>query len=181
MPHSILRNDVAGCDVTRYLKLLLRKEGHTFKTTAEFEIVKSIKERACFLTSTALKDEINTNDKSQFTLPDGSSIDVCMTIRSIHIYSMYLCQWTRSFFFLDLRSARVVVERPKSCSIQNSLAKSAKVSTRYCQALFNVLIWTFDVHSIKISFFLVVQRYFVVCQTIDNKRILFVIVVHRFR
>lgn len=44
MPHSILRNDVAGRDVTRYLKLLLRKEGYTFKTTAEFEIVKSIKE-----------------------------------------------------------------------------------------------------------------------------------------
>ena len=31
-------------DVTRYLQLLLRKEGHTFKTTAEFEIVKTIKE-----------------------------------------------------------------------------------------------------------------------------------------
>lgn len=44
MPHSILRNDVAGRDVTRYLKLLLRKEGYTFKTTAEFEIVKNIKE-----------------------------------------------------------------------------------------------------------------------------------------
>ena len=76
MPHSILRNDVAGRDVTRFLKLLLRKEGFTFKTTAEFEIVKSIKERACFVTSTAQKEEINTNEKSQFTLPDGSVIEV---------------------------------------------------------------------------------------------------------
>lgn len=47
MPHSILRNDVAGRDVTRYLRLLLRKEGYTFKTTAEFEIVKNIKEVCC--------------------------------------------------------------------------------------------------------------------------------------
>jgi len=78
MPHSILRNDVAGRDVTRYLKLLLRKEGYTFKTTAEFEIVKSIKERVCFLTSVAQKEEVNQADKSQFTLPDGTSIDVIL-------------------------------------------------------------------------------------------------------
>ncbi|CAF3562399.1 unnamed protein product [Rotaria sp. Silwood1] len=76
MPHSILRNDVAGRDVTRYLKLLLRKEGYTFKTTAEFEIVKSIKERVCFLSPTAQKDETSQGDKSQFTLPDGTSIEL---------------------------------------------------------------------------------------------------------
>ncbi|CAF0875959.1 unnamed protein product [Rotaria sordida] len=76
MPHSILRNDVAGRDVTRYLKLLLRKEGYTFKTTAEFEIVKNIKERVCFLSPTVQKDETNQGDKSQFTLPDGTSIEL---------------------------------------------------------------------------------------------------------
>ena len=76
MPHSILRNDVAGRDVTRYLKLLLRKEGYTFKTTAEFEIVKSIKERVCYLTPTAQREDANQSEKSQFVLPDGTSIDV---------------------------------------------------------------------------------------------------------
>lgn len=44
MPHSIMRVDIAGRDVTRYLQLLLRKEGQKFHTTAEFEIVKTIKE-----------------------------------------------------------------------------------------------------------------------------------------
>lgn len=76
MPHSILRNDVAGRDVTRYLKLLLRKEGYMFKTTAEFEIVKNIKERVCYVTSVAQKQETIQSEKSQFTLPDGTSIDV---------------------------------------------------------------------------------------------------------
>ena len=76
MPHSILRNDVAGRDVTRYLRLLLRKEDYTFKTTAEFEIVKSIKERVCFLTPTAQREEVTQNDKSHFILPDGTSINV---------------------------------------------------------------------------------------------------------
>ena len=44
LPHSVMRNDIAGREVTRYLKLLLRKESITFNTTAEFEIVKNIKE-----------------------------------------------------------------------------------------------------------------------------------------
>jgi centractin len=86
MPHSILRNDVAGRDVTRYLKLLLRKEGYTFKTTAEFEIVKSIKERVCFLSPTAQKDETSQGDKSQFTLPDGTSIEVEIILKYYYFY-----------------------------------------------------------------------------------------------
>ena len=44
MPHSVMRADVAGRDVTRYLQLLLRKEGHHFHTSAEFEVVRTIKE-----------------------------------------------------------------------------------------------------------------------------------------
>ena len=44
LPHSIMRSDVAGRDVTKYLQLLLRKEGFIFKTSSEFEIVRQIKE-----------------------------------------------------------------------------------------------------------------------------------------
>lgn len=44
LPHSVMRNDIAGREITKYLKLLLRKEGFNFNTTAEFEIVKNIKE-----------------------------------------------------------------------------------------------------------------------------------------
>ena len=34
-------------DVTRYLQLLLRREGHIFKTTAEFEVIRAMKEVRC--------------------------------------------------------------------------------------------------------------------------------------
>lgn len=44
MPHSIMRVDIAGRDVSRYLRLLLRKEGFDFHTSAEFEVVRTIKE-----------------------------------------------------------------------------------------------------------------------------------------
>ena len=107
MPHSILRNDVAGRDVTRYLKLLLRKEGYTFKTTAEFEIVKSIKERVCFLSPTAQKDEASQGDKSQFTLPDGTSIEVGVMIRD------------RGILFDHFSWELVVIEHRRFSSIQN--------------------------------------------------------------
>ncbi len=45
LPHAIMRVDLAGRDVTRYLRLLLRKEGHDFHTSAELEIVRQIKVR----------------------------------------------------------------------------------------------------------------------------------------
>ncbi|XP_063163153.1 alpha-centractin isoform X2 [Candoia aspera] len=44
MPHSIMRIDIAGRDVSRFLRLYLRKEGYDFHTSSEFEIVKTIKE-----------------------------------------------------------------------------------------------------------------------------------------
>lgn len=53
--------DVAGRDVTRWLQLLLRKEGANFNRTSEFEIVREIKERACYLTTNPSKEESNTD------------------------------------------------------------------------------------------------------------------------
>ncbi|KAJ8316939.1 hypothetical protein KUTeg_004843 [Tegillarca granosa] len=76
MPHSIMRSDIAGRDVSRYLRLLLRKEGYNFHTSAELEIVKTIKERACYLSINPLKDETVDAEKSQYMLPDGSQIEI---------------------------------------------------------------------------------------------------------
>ncbi|CAK8689184.1 beta-centractin-like [Clavelina lepadiformis] len=76
LPHSIVRNDVAGRDVTKYLQLLLRKEGFNFKTSAEKEIVKTIKEKACYVAQNASKEEGVENEKKLYPLPDGSSIEI---------------------------------------------------------------------------------------------------------
>lgn len=51
LPHAMTRSEVAGRDITSYLQLLLRKSGHHFHTTAEFEIVKDIKEKVYALIS----------------------------------------------------------------------------------------------------------------------------------
>ncbi|PIK55465.1 putative alpha-centractin [Apostichopus japonicus] len=76
LPHSIMRVDLAGRDVTRYLQLLLRKEGFNFHTTAEREIVKTVKEKACFLSINPQKEESSQSEKTVFTLPDGSPLEV---------------------------------------------------------------------------------------------------------
>lgn len=76
LPHSIVRSDIAGRDVTRYLKLLLRKEGRIFNTSAEFEIIRTIKEQACYLALNPSKEETAETDKTQFTLPDGSMLEI---------------------------------------------------------------------------------------------------------
>ena len=83
LPLSIVRSDIAGRDVTRYLKLLLRKEGLIFNTTAEFEVVKSIKEKICYLTSNPQRalDEHSAGtggdiEKTSYVLPDGSNVDI---------------------------------------------------------------------------------------------------------
>lgn len=76
MPHSIMRVDVAGRDVTRYLRLLLRKEGVNLSTSAEMEIVKNIKERACYLSPNPLKEETLETERAQYTLPDGTQLEV---------------------------------------------------------------------------------------------------------
>lgn len=93
----IQRIDVAGRDVTRHLKLLLRKEGHIFHRTSEFEIVREIKERVCTVASSAhpipgvgaSKDEKKNvsslfnivkfqkiQPSKSFTMPDGSVIEI---------------------------------------------------------------------------------------------------------
>lgn len=54
IPHSIMRVDIAGRDVSRYLRLLLRKEGYNFNTSAEFEVVRTVKEVGTAVTQTLL-------------------------------------------------------------------------------------------------------------------------------
>ena len=46
---AVQRIDIGGRDVTNHLMQLLRRSGYAFHTTAEFEIVKKIKEKWCYV------------------------------------------------------------------------------------------------------------------------------------
>ncbi|KAH7103234.1 actin-related protein [Auriculariales sp. MPI-PUGE-AT-0066] len=75
MPSAIRRVDLAGRDVTEHLQLLLRKAGHHLHTTAEREVVRTIKEKCCYVALNPAKEEKETQGRTeQFVLPDGRSI-----------------------------------------------------------------------------------------------------------
>lgn len=96
MPHAIRRVDVAGryvyvsllspCvhpyfylsrDVTDHLQLLLRKSGHHLHTTAEREVVRTIKEKCCYIAMHPSKEEKEVIGRNEeFILPDGNVVQV---------------------------------------------------------------------------------------------------------
>merc|ERR1712146_697532 len=49
IPHSVLRHNLAGRDLTHYFAQLLNERGIVLTTSSEFEIVRSMKEELCTL------------------------------------------------------------------------------------------------------------------------------------
>lgn len=79
LQHAANRVDLAGRDVTENLQNLLRRSGYVFTTSAEFEIVKKIKDRKCFLSPTQIQDERFVDErkvKDPYMLPDNSVIEL---------------------------------------------------------------------------------------------------------
>jgi centractin len=63
--------------VTEQLQLLLRKTGHHLHTTAEFEVVRTIKEKCCYISLNPQKEEKETLGRTEeFRLPDGNVLQL---------------------------------------------------------------------------------------------------------
>ncbi|KIY72038.1 Actin/actin-like protein [Cylindrobasidium torrendii FP15055 ss-10] len=78
--HLTRRLDIAGRDVTRYLIKLLLMRGYAFNRTADFETVREIKEKLCYVSydlelDTRLSEETTVIVES-YQLPDGRTIKV---------------------------------------------------------------------------------------------------------
>jgi len=80
LPHIVKRLDVAGRDITRYLIKLLLLRGYAFNRTADFETVRQIKEKLCYVgfdldLENRLAQE-TTVLVAKYKLPDGRVIKV---------------------------------------------------------------------------------------------------------
>lgn len=80
LPHLTRRLDVAGRDVTRYLIKLLLLRGYAFNRTADFETVRQIKEKLCYVGYDLELEKRLANETTvlveTYTLPDGRVIRV---------------------------------------------------------------------------------------------------------
>jgi len=79
-PTLIKRLNVAGRHITRYLIKLLQLRGYNFNRTADFETVRDIKEKLCYVAyDLDLEKQLGletTTLTSKYTLPDGRVIKV---------------------------------------------------------------------------------------------------------
>lgn len=80
LPHLTRRLDVAGRDITRYLIKLLLLRGYAFNRTADFETVRRIKEKVCYVGyDMELERKLaleTTVLMANYTLPDGRVIKI---------------------------------------------------------------------------------------------------------
>jgi len=80
LPHSIMRIDLAGRDLTEYMMKLLTEVGVSFSSSAEREIARDIKEKHSYVAldfDTELKTSgESTNKEVAYTLPDGQVITI---------------------------------------------------------------------------------------------------------
>ena len=75
LPHAVIRLDLAGRDLTEYMMKLLTETGQRFSTTAEKEIVKAIKEKACYV-ALDFEEELKSVEPFDYELPDGTHVIV---------------------------------------------------------------------------------------------------------
>jgi actin-related protein len=80
LPHAIERNDLAGRDLTEYMRKLLNEVGLNFSSSAESETIRDIKEKLCYVAldyeaETAAYATSTQNNKT-YELPDGQTVTI---------------------------------------------------------------------------------------------------------
>ena len=79
VPHAVTKAMLAGRDVSAYLMKILTERGWNFETTAQFQIVRELKEKMCYTSLDFKKDqsECETQEwkekyEKPYQLPDGN-------------------------------------------------------------------------------------------------------------
>ena len=80
LPHLIGRMDIAGRDITEHMVKLLTLRGYTFHKSSDFDVVREIKEKMCFVSADIELDRRIANETTTYVVPytlnDGRVIKV---------------------------------------------------------------------------------------------------------
>jgi len=81
VPHAVTKAMLAGRDVSAHLMKLLTERGWNFETTAQFQIVRELKEKMCYASLDYKSDQENCESKEwkekfekPYSLPDGTQM-----------------------------------------------------------------------------------------------------------
>ncbi len=80
LPHLVARMNIAGRDLTEQMVKLLTLRGYSFHKTSDFDVVREIKEKLCFVSANIAEDRKLANETTTYVvpyeLPDGRQIKV---------------------------------------------------------------------------------------------------------
>jgi len=76
LPHAVKRIDLAGRDITQYLKKILTESGIKMTTSAESEIVRDMKEKLCYVALDFQKEMLSNMEEKEYELPDGVKVSI---------------------------------------------------------------------------------------------------------
>ena len=73
LSQAVLRFDLGGRDLTKYMTKLLNETGLRFSTSYDKQIAKAIKEKVCYI-ALDFEEELKTVEPFDYELPDGTHI-----------------------------------------------------------------------------------------------------------
>ena len=80
IPSAVVSSEIAGHQLTWHLHKLLQDRDHSYVTNAEYELVREIKEKVCYVALDFDKElqstELNPANNLTYELPDGNIADI---------------------------------------------------------------------------------------------------------
>jgi len=69
LPHCVGRMNIAGRDITEHMVKLLTLRGYPFHKTSDFDVVREIKEKLCFISADIKADRKLANETTAYVVP----------------------------------------------------------------------------------------------------------------